>query len=269
MTEERSERDAARLAKLDELRSAGIEPYPARLQQPRTHTATEAIAAFVASEADGENALPVSVCVAGRMMSRRLMGKVGFAHIDDGSAHLQVFVRRDTVGEETFELFKRLLDLGDFIAVCGEMMRTRTGEISVNAQSMQLLSKSLEPMPDKWHGVKDVETRYRRRYVDLMINPEVREVFVARARMVQAIREYLDGAGFIAVETPVLQPIYGGAAARPFTTYHNQLKQDLFLRISFELYLKRLLVGGLEKVYEIGRDFRNEGISFKHNPEFT
>ena len=269
MTEERSERDAARLAKLDELRSAGIEPYPARLQQPRTHTATEAIAAFVASEADGENALPVSVCVAGRMMSRRLMGKVGFAHIDDGSAHLQVFVRRDTVGEETFELFKRLLDLGDFIAVCGEMMRTRTGEISVNAQSMQLLSKSLEPMPDKWHGVKDVETRYRRRYVDLMINPEVREVFVARARMVQAIREYLDGAGFIEVETPVLQPIYGGAAARPFTTYHNQLKQDLFLRISFELYLKRLLVGGLEKVYEIGRDFRNEGISFKHNPEFT
>ena len=165
--------------------------------------------------------------------------------------------------------FKKLLDLGDFIAVTGRMVRTKTGEISVEARQIQLLSKTLEAMPDKWHGVKDIELRYRRRYVDLMVNPEVRQVFVTRAKMVQAIREYLDTNGFIEVETPVLQPIYGGAAARPFTTFHNQLKQDLYLRISFELYLKRLLVGGLERVYEIGRDFRNEGVSFKHNPEFT
>ncbi|HRI56049.1 MAG TPA: lysine--tRNA ligase, partial [Anaerolineae bacterium] len=222
------------------------------------------------AQAEGDDASPVQVNLAGRMLSRRIMGKVGFAHVEDGSGRIQIFVRKDVVGEEVYDLlFKKLLDLGDFIAVSGRMVRTKTGEISCEAQTIQLLAKSLEPMPDKWHGLKDVETRYRRRYVDLMVNPEVREVFVTRARMVQAIREYLDGEGFIEVETPVLQPIYGGAAARPFTTYHNQLKQELYLRISFELYLKRLLVGGMERVYEIGRDFRNEGVSFKHNPEFT
>jgi lysyl-tRNA synthetase class 2 len=269
MTEPSSDRDLVRLAKLDELRSAGIEPYPPRLDRPRSHTAAEATAAFEQAEASGD-AAPVQVDLAGRMVSRRIMGKVGFAHIEDGSGRVQVFVRKDGVGDEVYDLlFKKLLDLGDFIAVSGRMLRTKTGEISCEAQTIQLLAKSLEPMPDKWHGLKDVETRYRRRYVDLMVNPEVREVFIARARMVQAIREYLDGEGFVEVETPVLQPIYGGAAARPFTTYHNQLKQDLYLRISFELYLKRLLVGGLERVYEIGRDFRNEGVSFKHNPEFT
>ena len=269
MSDTDNERDQMRLAKLDELRRAGIEPYPARLDRPRTHRAAEAIAAFEQAEAS-EHPEPVQVSLAGRMLSRRIMGKVGFAHIDDGSARLQLFVRKDVVGEETYDLlFKKLLDLGDFVAVSGRMLRTKTGEISCEAQQMQVLAKSLEPMPDKWHGLKDVETRYRRRYVDLMVNPEVRETFITRARMLQAIREYLDGLGFIEVETPVLQPIYGGAAAKPFTTYHNQLKQDLFLRISFELYLKRLLVGGLERVYEIGRDFRNEGVSFKHNPEFT
>ncbi len=269
MADSIDERASMRLAKLDELRGAGIEPYPPRLDRPRTHRAAEAIAAFEQAEAI-QSEEPVQVSLAGRMLSRRIMGKVGFAHIDDGSARLQIFVRKDVVGEEAYDLlFKKLLDLGDFIAVSGRMLRTKTGEISCEAQQMQLLAKSLEPMPDKWHGLKDVETRYRRRYVDLMVNPEVRDVFITRARMLQAIREYLDGLGFIEVETPVLQPIYGGAAAKPFTTYHNQLKQELYLRISFELYLKRLLVGGLERVYEIGRDFRNEGVSFKHNPEFT
>jgi lysyl-tRNA synthetase class 2 len=269
MTETNREHDLARLTKLDELAGAGIDPYPPRLDRPRSHTADQAIAAFEQAEADPA-APPVLVNLAGRMLSRRIMGKVGFAHVEDGSGQVQIFVRKDVVGDEPYDLlFKRLLDLGDFIAVSGRMVRTKTGEVSCEAQQIQLLAKSLEPMPDKWHGLKDVETRYRRRYVDLMVNPEVREVFVTRARMVQAIREYLDGQGFIEVETPVLQPIYGGAAARPFTTYHNQLKQDLYLRISFELYLKRLLVGGLERVYEIGRDFRNEGVSFKHNPEFT
>ncbi len=269
MTETSNERDLVRLAKVEELRGAGIDPYPPRLDQPRTHTAAEASAAFEQAEADASDS-PVQVHLAGRMLSRRIMGKVGFAHIEDGSGRLQIFVRKDVVGEAAYDqLFKKLLDLGDFIAVGGRMVRTKTGEVSCEAESIQLLAKSLEPMPDKWHGLKDVETRYRRRYVDLMVNPEVREVFVTRARMVQAIREYLDGEGFIEVETPVLQPIYGGAAARPFTTFHNQLKQELYLRISFELYLKRLLVGGMERVYEIGRDFRNEGVSFKHNPEFT
>lgn len=269
MSDPSNEYDLARISKLDELRSAGIDPYPPRLDRPRTHTTAQAIAAYEQAEAQA-NEEPMQVDLAGRMLSRRIMGKVGFAHIEDGSGRVQIFVRKDVIGAEPYDLlFKKLLDLGDFIAVSGRMVRTKTGEVSCEAQSIQLLAKSLEPMPDKWHGLKDVETRYRRRYVDLMANPEVREVFIARARMVQAIREYLDSEGFVEVETPVLQPIYGGAAARPFTTYHNQLKQDLYLRISFELYLKRLLVGGLERVYEIGRDFRNEGVSFKHNPEFT
>lgn len=269
MTDNSNERDQIRLAKLDEIRSLGFEPYPPRLDAARTHTAAEAIAAFEQSETQ-DNAPELTVTLVGRMLSRRIMGKVGFAHLEDGSGRIQIFVRKDIIGDDAYDqLFKRLLDLGDFVLATGKLVRTKTGEISCEAQHIQLLAKSLEPMPDKWHGLKDVETRYRRRYVDLLANPEVREVFVTRARMLQAIREYLDGLGFIEVETPVLQPIYGGAAARPFTTYHNQLKQEIYLRISFELYLKRLLVGGLERVYEIGRDFRNEGVSYKHNPEFT
>lgn len=272
MSEDHSPLDDVRLAKIEALRAAGIDPYPPRLDFPRTHTTAQAIQAFQEAEAaaGSDPATPLEVVVVGRMMSRRIMGKVGFAHIEDGSGRLQVFARQDLLGPFLYdELFKKLLDLGDFILARGPLVRTRTGEISCEARHLQLLAKSLEPMPDKWHGVKDVETRYRRRYVDLMVNPEVRRVFEIRARMVQAIREYLDSNGFLEVETPVLQPIYGGAAARPFTTYHNQLKQELYLRISFELYLKRLLVGGYERVYEIGRDFRNEGVSFKHNPEFT
>jgi lysyl-tRNA synthetase class 2 len=198
------------------------------------------------------------------------MGKATFAHIEDGNGRIQIYIKRDVVGEQFYDtIFKRLLDLGDFVAVSGPMFTTRTGEVTCEAQELTLLSKTLNPLPDKWHGLKDTETRYRQRYVDLLANEEARDVFRTRSAIVKAVRRYLDDNGFLEVETPVLQPIYGGAAARPFTTHHNQLDQELFLRISFELYLKRLLVGGYERVYEIGRDFRNEGISFKHNPEFT
>lgn len=261
-----NEQQQVRRSKLDELRSRGIDPYPARLPRPRTFTAAEAIAAFQAEKlAQGE-----PVTLVGRLLTVRIMGKASFAHIEDGSGKIQIYLKRDILGEATYdELFRRLIDLGDFISVTGVMFTTRTGEITCEVQELALISKTLTPLPDKWHGVKDMETRYRQRYVDLLANSEVREVFRVRAGIITAIRRYLDGQGFLEVETPVLQPIYGGAAARPFTTFHNQLQQDLFLRISFELYLKRLIVGGYERVYEIGRDFRNEGISFKHNPEFT
>jgi len=264
--------DDIRQAKLAELRAAGINPYPPRPTHLRSHTALEAIRAFEEAEAAAGDVDPalIRVTANGRLVSRRVMGKASFAHIEDGSGRLQLFVKRDALGVDAYDtLFKKLIDLGDFVSATGTLFRTRTGEVSVKAEHIQLLSKSMMPMPDKWHGVKDVETRYRRRYVDLMVNADVRQVFETRARLVKALRAYLDDNGFLEVETPILQPIYGGAAARPFTTHHNQLKQDLYLRISFELYLKRLLVGGYERVYEIGRDFRNEGVSFKHNPEFT
>ncbi len=260
-----NEQQQVRRGKLDDLRGLGIEPYPARLPHPRTHTAAEAIAAYQAGLPEGE-----LVTLVGRLLTVRVMGKAAFAHIEDGSGRIQIYLKRDVLGEAIYdELFRRLIDLGDFISVTGVMFTTRTGETTCEVHELALLSKTLNPLPDKWHGVKDVETRYRQRYVDLLANSEVREVFRVRAGIISAIRRYLDSQGFLEVETPVLQPIYGGAAARPFTTFHNQLQQELFLRISFELYLKRLIVGGYERVYEIGRDFRNEGISFKHNPEFT
>ena len=261
-----NEQQLVRREKLVSLRDIGLEPYPQRLPWPRTHTTAEAVRAFQAGElAEGER-----VTLVGRMISVRVMGKAAFAHIEDGSGRVQIYLKRDIVGEQTYnELFKKLVDLGDFIEVTGPMFSTRTGEISCEVEKLALISKTLNPLPDKWHGLKDVETRYRQRYVDLLANREMRDVFTTRAKLVAAIRRYLDSNGFLEVETPVLQPIYGGAAARPFTTFHNQLEQELFLRISFELYLKRLIVGGFERVYEIGRDFRNEGISLKHNPEFT
>jgi lysyl-tRNA synthetase class 2 len=261
-----SDQEQARREKLARLQELGIPVYPARCQ--RTHTAQEAIAALEAAEA--ADAAAGAVWLTGRLVAIRLMGKASFAHIEDGSGRIQLFIRQNEVGDDIYEnLVKKLLDLGDFVEVSGPLVRTKTGEPSCQVQTLRLLSKALHPLPDKWHGLRDVETRFRQRYVDLLANPDVRRTFVTRARLVSAIRRYLDDAGFLEVETPILQPIYGGAAARPFVTFHNQLKQDLFLRISFELYLKRLLVGGLERVYEIGRDFRNEGISFKHNPEFT
>lgn len=270
-----------RLQKLANLQELGIEPYPLRVA--RTHTTKEAIATFEMVEAntdDGSEMDPVSVTVCGRLVSLRDMGKTVFCHIADGHGRIQLFLRRNDIGEDSHRIFKKLLDLGDFVEATGTLFRTRTGEISVRVSDWKLLSKALSPLPVvkeqevdgkivRYSAFADVEERYRQRYADLAVNPEVREVFRTRARVISAIRRFMDDNDFLEVETPILQPLYGGAAARPFTTFHNQLKQELYLRISFELYLKRLLVGGLERVYEIGRDFRNEGVSFKHNPEFT
>lgn len=267
-----------RLEKVHRLRAMGIEPYPNRAQ--RTHTTREAIQAYEQAEAEGREE-PIEVIVAGRLRAVRPMGKITFAHIEDGEGRLQLFFRANDIGQDRLKLFNKEFDLGDFIQAEGHMFRTRTGEITVHVRDFKMLAKAITPLPPAKDEVaedgtvirhailSDPETRYRQRYADLAVNPEVREIFRTRAKIVKALREFLDAHGFLEVETPILQPIYGGAAARPFVTYHNQLKQQLYLRISFELYLKRLLVGMFEKVYEIGRDFRNEGISFKHNPEFT
>jgi lysyl-tRNA synthetase class 2 len=260
-----------RRLKLERLRQAGIDPYPPRTR--RTHTSSEAIAALQAAP---EGAEPVHVTVVGRLVAIRVMGKSSFAHIEDGAGRIQLYLRRDVVGDEVYALFKNELDLGDFVEASGQAFYTRTGEASVRVEELRLLSKALRPLPvikekdgQVFDAFADKEQRYRQRYVDLAVNADVRKIFRIRARIVSAIRRFLDERDFLEVETPVLQPIYGGAAARPFVTYHNQLKQQLYLRISDELYLKRLIVGGFERVYEIGRDFRNEGVSFKHNPEFT
>jgi lysyl-tRNA synthetase class 2 len=265
MLEDLSDQVQQRLLKLQRLRERGIDPYPARAV--RNQTAVEAIAAFEKAEAAGEPAPTVQV--AGRLRAIRVMGKSTFAHIQDGSGRIQVYFKQDDLGEEAYEAFKRDFDLGDFIGVEGYLFRTRTGEVTVHARAYRLLSKALHPLPEKWHGLKDVETRYRRRYLDLISNEEVQRIFVTRARIVTAMRRFLDGHGFLEVETPTLQTLYGGAMARPFTTHHNALDMTLYLRISDELYLKRLIVGGFDKVYEICKDFRNEGVSTKHNPEFT
>ena len=266
-----------RLEKLEQLKQKGIEPYPTRAQ--RTHTSHQAIEAFEAREEQSPDE-PHQVILAGRLRSMRTMGKITFAHIEDGEGRVQLFLRADEVGKEALDSFNRDLDLGDFIQASGEMFRTRAGEVTLKVKEFRLLAKAITPLPAAKDEVvdgqvvrhatlADPETRYRQRYADLAINPEVRQIFQTRAALVRALREFLDGEGFLEVETPVLQPIYGGAAARPFTTFHNQLKQTLYLRISFELYLKRLLVGNLERVYELGRDFRNEGVDRTHNPEFT
>jgi len=259
-----SDQREQRLQKLTTLRAAGVEPYPASFSC--THSAADALAAFVASEGKGE---PPVVRTAGRLMAIRVMGRASFAHIMDGTGRVQIYLRQDEVGKEAYRLFREGFDLGDFIGVEGSLFRTRTGEVTVRVQSFEMLTKTLRPLPEKWHGLTDVETRYRQRYLDLLVNEPVRRTFITRTRMVTAMRRFLDERGFLEVETPVLQPVYGGAAARPFVTHHNVLDADLYLRISDELYLKRLIIGGLDRVYEIGRDFRNEGISTKHNPEFT
>jgi len=278
MTWQPNKLEAERLEKLERLRQRGIDPFPGNVT--RTHTIAAAIAAFEAEEKRGEAAQPVMVSVCGRLRSIRSSGKVSFAHIEDGTGRVQLFIRQDGVGAELYDIFKRDLDLFDFVEASGPMTRTKTGEISVDVRGLRVLAKALSPLPvvkeaevdgEKvaYGGFTDVEERYRQRYADLAVNPDVRRVFRIRAQTISAVRAFLDNEGFLEVETPTLQPIYGGAAARPFITHHNQLKQDLYLRISFELYLKRLLVGMYDAVYEIGRDFRNEGVSFKHNPEFT
>ena len=252
-----------RIAKLIRLREKGIDPYPARVCY--THTTAQAIAAFEAAPAEAE----VTVRVAGRLMSVRSMGKSTFAHIADGSGRLQIYLRQDTLGEGSYDLFRKEIDIADFIGIEGRPFRTRTGEITLEARSWEVLSKALRPLPEKWHGLKDVELRYRQRYLDLLTNEEVRRVFFTRTRTVTALRRFLDERGFLEVDTPILQPVYGGTTARPFVTYHNLLDRTLYLRIADELYLKRLIIGGIDRVYEIGHNFRNEGISTTHNPEFT
>ncbi|MDL5048164.1 lysine--tRNA ligase [Oscillatoria amoena NRMC-F 0135] len=255
-----------RIQKLDTLRAAGIDPFGKRFDT--THTIRDA-RGFFTSDASEESLAGINVCVAGRMMTRRDMGKSAFADIKDSSGRMQVYVQKNTLGEDAYKVFTGLLDLGDIVGVKGTLFRTKTGEPSIKVTEFMLLSKSLHPLPDKWHGLADQEQRYRQRYVDLIVNDDVREVFKKRSALVAGIREFLSSRGFMEVETPMMQAIPGGAAARPFMTHHNALDIDLYMRIAPELYLKRLLVGGFEKVFELNRNFRNEGISRKHNPEFT
>ncbi len=265
-----------RLQKIEELSAEGIETYPTRAK--RTHLSTEAIAEFEAKEKEN---FEVKAIVAGRIRASRAMGKVSFAHIEDGAGRIQLFFRLNELGKERVDFFNKMFDLGDFIQAEGVMFRTKSGEVTLHVHDFRLLAKSVSPLPAakdetledgtviRHAALEDSEIRARQRYADLAVNPEVREIFRKRAGIIKALRQFLDDRGFLEVETPILQPLYGGAAARPFVTHHNELEQDMYLRISFELYLKRLLVGNFERVYEIGRDFRNEGVSFKHNPEFT
>lgn len=254
---------AERRAKLAAWRDAG-DVYPTQYQ-PRDEIGPlhDAYAGLEAGQDSGDVRR-----IAGRVMARRVHGKLTFVVLKDSSGELQLFAQLDALGAERYAALEHV-DLGDFVGAEGTVMRTRRGELSLRVTSWELLSKSLRPMPEKFHGLTDVETRYRRRYLDLMVNDDSREVFVKRARIIRAIREFLDRRGFVEVETPVLQPLYGGALARPFVTHHNELARDLYLRIATELYLKRCIIGGIDRVYEMGKDFRNEGVSFKHNPEFT
>ena len=245
--------------KLAELRAKGVEPFGQKFE--RTHLSSDILDNFETLEGQ-------AVVIAGRLTAKRGHGKAGFANLQDLKGQIQIYVRLDDVGEENYEIFTKA-DIGDILGIAGTVFKTKKGEISVSATQVTMLSKSLRPLPEKWHGLQNVELRYRQRYVDLIVNPEVRDVFMTRSRIIRAIRNYLDSNEFLEVETPMMQPIPGGAAARPFITHHNALDIDLYLRIAPELYLKRLLVGGLERVYEINRNFRNEGISTKHNPEFT
>jgi len=255
-----------RRQKLDQIEALGQSAY--RNQYEFTHTIPQILREYSDKSAEQLEDPRINVRIAGRIMAIRLMGKAGFCHLQQGGQRLQIYVKKDAVGEKGFELY-RLLDLGDHIGVSGYLFRTRTGELTVHVEEITFLTKDLLPLPEKWHGLSDVELRYRQRYVDLIVNPEVREVFLRRSRLIQSMRRTLDAHGFIEVETPMMQPIAGGAVARPFVTHHNTLDMDLYLRIAPELYLKRLLVGGFDRVYEINRNFRNEGLGWRWNPEFT
>lgn len=255
-----------RLEKLKQIRSKGVNPYPNYYH--RSHTAQEAVAIFQQQEKEPQAIPTIEVSIAGRITASRFMGKVAFMDLRDSSGKIQLFLSRDSLSDEKYE-FLHNLDIGDIIGASGKLFRTKTGEITLQASDFVLLAKSLHPLPEKWHGLVDIEKRYRQRYLDLISNEEAKPIFIRRSQVIAALRNFLNNQGFIEVETPVLQSMAGGALARPFVTHHHALDQDLYLRIALELYLKRLIVGGFDKVYEIGRVFRNEGISVKHNPEFT
>ncbi|GAF39473.1 lysyl-tRNA synthetase [Agrilactobacillus composti DSM 18527 = JCM 14202] len=255
-----------RREKLQELIDEGVDPFGHRFE--RTDLAKTLNDKYGAEDKEALEAKPIEVTIAGRMQTKRGKGKVGFADLHDRTGKIQIYVRKDTVGEENYHIFKRS-DLGDFLGVTGEVMRTDTGELTVKATHVTFLSKALRPLPDKYHGLTNVEQKYRQRYLDLIANPDSFQRFVKRTKIINAVRQFLNGEGFMEVETPVLHTTAGGATAKPFITHHNALDIDLYLRIALELHLKRLIVGGMERVYEIGRVFRNEGIDTKHNPEFT
>ena len=251
---------------LDAIRASGGEPYP--FDFPASHAVSDLARTHRSRSAEELEREPLSVAVAGRILARRTQGKAGFLDLSDGADRLQIYVRRDVVGEAGWTLYG-LLDLGDWLGVRGELFKTRTGELTVKAREMTFLAKCLRPLPEKWHGLKDVERRYRQRYLDLAVNPESRGVFETRAAIVRYLRRFLDARGYLEVETPMMQPLPGGAIARPFVTHHNALDLELYLRVAPELYLKRLLVGGIPRVYELNRNFRNEGVGWRWNPEFT
>ena len=253
-----------RIKKLDEIRKLGINPYPYKFEAK--NFSNEILEKYKKLKNEGKTKDKVSL--AGRIMTLRPMGKIAFGHLQDNKGKVQFFINEKELGKKEFELFN-LLDLGDIIGINGTIFRTKAGEITIFANKLELLTKSLRPLPDKWHGLKDVEERYRKRYVDLIVNPEVKQIFVKKFKIINSIREILNKEDYIEVDTPIIQPIYGGANAKPFKTYVNDLKRESFLRISDELYLKRLIVGGFDKVYELSKDFRNESIDAKHNPEFS
>ncbi|WP_101847097.1 lysine--tRNA ligase [Halobacillus sp. Marseille-P3879] len=266
MSEELNDQMQVRREKLNSYKEQGLDPFGSKFE--RTALASDLQSQYdeYTKEELEEKQFPATI--AGRIMTKRGKGKAGFAHIQDLSGQIQLYVRKDAIGEDAYAVFKSA-DIGDIVGVSGEMFKTNVGELSVKANKFEILTKSLRPLPEKFHGLKDVEQRYRQRYLDLITNPDSRDTFVLRSKIIQSMRRYLDNLGFLEVETPMMHSIPGGASARPFVTHHNALDMELYMRIAIELHLKRLIVGGMEKVYEIGRVFRNEGVSTRHNPEFT